>query len=102
MRLVSYCAAWGMGQAVRLVREGSTAFPQLGFESNSFDLGLWLRHEFLNCFENDPKLAVVFLFQFIEASGKPLVRADHLSKLNERSHDGDVDLDCPFAMEHAR
>ena len=39
--------------------------PQLGFEPDSFDLGLWLRHEFTNRFEDDPKLAVVFLFQFI-------------------------------------
>ena len=47
---------------------------QLGFEPDSFDLGLWLRHEFTNGFEDDPKLAVVFLFQFIESPGKPLVR----------------------------
>jgi hypothetical protein len=45
--------------------------------------------------------SVVFLFQFIEPPGKPLVRADHFSKLNERSHNGNVDLDGALAMEHA-
>ena len=61
-------------QAVRSVREGLTASPQLGFEPDSFDLGLWLRHEFTNGLEDNPKLAIVFLFQFIESPGKPLVR----------------------------
>ena len=65
---------------------------QLGFEPDSFDLGLWLRHEFTNCLEDDPKLAVVFLFQFIKPPRESLVRTDHLSKLNERSHDGNVHL----------
>jgi len=65
---------------------------QLGFEPDSFDLGPWLRHEFTNRLEDDPKLGIVLLLQLIEASGKPLIRADHLSKLNERSHDGDVHL----------
>ena len=47
---------------------------QLGFEPDSSDLGLWLRHEFLNRLEDDPKLGFVFLLQLNEASGKPLVQ----------------------------
>jgi len=79
-------------QAVKSVREGLTASLQLGFKPDSFDPGLWLRHEFPNRFKDDPKLGVVLLLQLIEASGKPLVRSDHLSKLNNLSHDGDVCL----------
>ena len=29
-------------------------------------------------------------------------RTDHFSKLNERSHDGNIDLDGALAMQHAR
>ena len=88
-------------RSAQLVRS-STAVTQLGFEPDSFDLGLWFHHEFTNRLEDNPKLGIVLLLQLIEASGKPLVRADHLSKLNKRSHDGNVYLDGAFAMEHAR
>jgi len=74
---------------------------RLGLEPDSFNLGLWLCHEFANGLEDGSEPAVVFLFQFIESPGKPLVGANHLSKLNERSHDGDVHLNCTLAMEHA-
>jgi hypothetical protein len=81
-----------ISQLVRSVWEGSTVSQQLGFEPDSFDLELWLRYEFTNCFEDNQKLGVVLLFQLIEASGKPLVRSDHPSKSNNLSHDGDVCL----------
>ena len=71
----------------------------LGFEPDSFDLELWLRHEFTNRLEDNPKLGIVLLLQLIEASSKPLVRTDHLSKLNKRSHDGDVHLDGALTMQ---
>ena len=81
---------------------GIDCVRQLGLESVSSDLGFWLRHEFTNCIEDDLKLAVVFLFQFIESPGKPIVLVDHLSKLNKRSHEGDVYLNRALAMQHAR
>jgi hypothetical protein len=52
----------------------STVVTQLGFEPDSFDLGPWLRHEFTNRLEDDPKLGIVLLLQFIESPGKSLVR----------------------------
>ncbi|MEI8015731.1 MAG: hypothetical protein WCH20_12950 [Nitrospira sp.] len=97
----------GLFQAleVNLTREVSfgmiVCVRRLGLEPDSFDLGLWLCHEFPNCFENDPELTVLFLFQFIESSGKSLVRADHLSKLNKCSHNGNIYLDGSLAMQHA-
>jgi len=84
------------------VQEEIDCVPQLGLESNSSDLGLRFRHEFSNGLEDDSKLAVVLLFQFIESPGKYLVRADHLSKLNKSSHDGNIYLNSSFAVEHAR
>lgn len=75
----------------------ATAAMQLCFEPDLFDLGLWLRHEFTNRLKDDPKVGVVLLFQLIEASGKPLVRGDHLSKMNNRSHYGDVYFDPHYS-----
>ena len=72
-----------------------------GLESDAAGFWRWLCHEFTNRFEDDTKLAIVLLLQLIEASGKPLVRADHLSKLNKRSHDGNVHLDRALASQHA-
>jgi hypothetical protein len=57
----------GMGSLLDLV-------SRLGFEPDLFDLEFWLRHEFPNRLENDPKLGIVLLLQRIESSGKPLVR----------------------------
>jgi hypothetical protein len=87
---------------VKLVWEGGDCVRQLGLEPDSSDLGLWLRHEFSNRLEDDPKLAVVFLFQFIESSSECFIGANHLPQVDERSHDGDVHLNRPFAMEYAR
>ncbi len=52
------------GRSAQLVRS-STAVTQLGFEPDSFDLGLWLCHEFTNCLEDNPKLRIVLLLQLI-------------------------------------
>jgi len=81
---------------------GIDGVRQLGFEPDSFDLGFWLRHEFPNRLEDDPKLTVVLLFQFIESPGKGFIRANHLLQVDAGPHDGDVSLNRPFAMEHAR
>ena len=45
---------------------------QSRFEPDSFDLGLWLSHEFTNRLEDDPKLGIVLFLKLIEASSKPL------------------------------
>jgi hypothetical protein len=84
------------------VREGSTAFPQLGFEPDSFDLRLWLRHQFSNRLEVDPKLAVVFLFQFIEPPREGLVRADHRAQGGECSHNAEIRLNRARYPAHSK
>jgi hypothetical protein len=67
-------------------------FAPSGLESDAAWFGFRLRHEFTNGFEDDTKLAIVLLLQLVEAPGKPLVRGDQLSKLNKRSHNGNVHL----------
>jgi len=51
---------------------GIDCVQRLGFEPDSSDLGLWLRHEFSNGFEDDSKLAVVFLFSSLSRRASPL------------------------------
>ena len=73
----------------------------LDLESDAAWFGFRFRHEFTNGFEDDTKLAIVLLLQLIEAPGKPLVRGDHRSKLNKRSHNGDIHLNCSLASQYA-
>jgi hypothetical protein len=70
----------------------------LDLESDAAWFGVRFRHEFTNGFEDDTKLAIVLLFQLIEASGKPLVGCDHFSKLNKRSHNHYVHLYGSFTV----
>ena len=43
---------------------------QLGFRADSFDLGGRLNHEFTNGLEDNPKLAIIFLFEYSEDVGR--------------------------------
>ena len=72
-----------------------------GLESDA--AGFWRGrfHELADGVEDDMELAIVLPFQLIEASDKSLVRGDHFSKLNKRSHNGNIYLDCAFAVQHA-
>lgn len=81
-----------MGNVVTLLR---------GFEADAAGFGFRLRHEFTNGFEDNPKLAIVLFLQLIKASGKPFVRGDHFSKLDKRSHNGNVDLNGSLASQYA-
>jgi len=61
-----------VGPADALGSGGIDCVRQLDLEPDSFDLGLWLRHEFTNRLEYDPKPGIILLLQFIEASRKLL------------------------------
>ena len=69
-----------------------------GFEPDTAGFRRWLCHEFANGFEDDSKLGVVLFLQFVEASGKGFVGADHLPEANKCPHDGNVDLNGSLAM----
>jgi len=64
-------------RGAQLVGSGGIDRVQLlSFESDSFDLGLWLRHQFPNGLKDNPKPGIVLLLQLIESSGKPLLGVD--------------------------
>jgi hypothetical protein len=58
-----------------------------------------------NRVEYFPDLPVVLLipfFQFFEAAGQVLMRCQEFAQFDESTHDRDVHLNCPIALEHAR
>jgi len=48
----------------------------------------WVDHKFTDGPENNAKLRIVLLLQFIDASGQDLVRTHHFPQAHKRPHDG--------------
>jgi hypothetical protein len=58
--------------------------------------------EFPNCFEDDFELRVVLAFHGIQLPTQFFILAEHSAHPDERTHDLDVDLNGPRAVENAR
>ena len=54
-----------------------------------------------NGIEDGFESSVVFSFERVELAGERFIRGEHPAKPDERSHDGDIDLDGTRASEDA-
>jgi len=64
--------------------------------------GGWWRHELPNGIEDGFELSVVFLLERVQLAGERFIRGEHPAKPDERSHDGDIDLNRTGTSENAR
>jgi len=55
-----------------------------------------------NGIEDGFELSVVFLLERVQLAGERFIRGEHPAKPDERSHDGDVDLNRTGTSENAR
>ena len=70
-------------------------------KSDAFFGGRGRRDQLFDRGKHDGKLLIVFLFECFDFAGKVAVCIHDPAQLNECPHNGDVDLDCPRAAQHA-
>ena len=58
-------------------------------------------HELADGIEDEPELAVVFLFDFLQLAGEVGIGAKHLAEADKVPHDGDIYLHAAVAAQDA-
>jgi hypothetical protein len=59
-------------------------------------------HQIAYSVEDNLELPIILAFELVQSAREVGVRGEHLSELYEGSHDFDVDLDRPLAIQNGR